>query len=260
MSYRPSGGSRTEKVPWTLGQTVLGTLLTLVPLLAILIGSQLVGSGGTTPTKPLPRSADMTAAILVIATTIIVEGALLIAPLFIAVLRPAPGYSPLDGLRALGFRGVSLGSLIGWLIGGMAIALAANYAYSVVIQRYHLPFQTNGDLLLKEAKYAPLTVLATVAGAALIAPICEETFFRGFLQGGLQRSLGGIIAVFFSSLVFGIAHADIGSFALLFVLGLVLGVARLTSGSLWPGFLIHTANNSLAALAVLPIILPALQH
>jgi membrane protease YdiL (CAAX protease family) len=253
---RLAGGS-AQPVPWTLGQTILGTLLTLVPLLALLIGSQLLGSGTL---KPLSAAADTAAAIATLVVTVVIEGALLIAPLLTAVIRRAPGYSALDGLRALGFRGVSVGLLFGWLVGGVVIALAANVAYSYLVQKFNLPLQTNGDLLMKEAKDAPRTVLATLLGAALIAPICEETFFRGFLEGGLLRYFSGGIAVFFSALLFGIAHGDVGSFALLFVLGLVLGIARATSGSLWPGFVIHTANNTLAGLAVLPIILPALQH
>ena len=251
---------RDKPVPWPLVQTIIGTGFTLVPLLILLITSQVLSSGGTTPTKRLPTPVDVAGAIFVIISTLVIEGALVVAPLLIAVLRPAPGYTRLDGFRALGFRGVSAGTLLGWLIGGMAIALAANVAYSELIQALHLPLQTNGDLIAKEAKYAPLTVLATLAGAALIAPICEETFFRGFLEGGLLRNFNGAIAVFFSGLIFGIAHGDIGSFALLFVLGLVLGLARLTSNSIWPGFVIHTANNTLAAVAVLPLILPALGH
>ncbi len=251
-------GKPGQSVPWTLGQTILGTLFTLVPLLALLVGTQVLGSGGTA--KPLPRATDIAAAVVTFVVSAIIEGVLLIAPYVIAVTRRPPGSSALDGLRALGFRWVGVATLAGWLVGGVAIAMAANVVYTQVAQWLHLNVQTNGDLIASEVKYAPVTVLATLAVAAFVAPICEETFFRGFLEGGLLRYFNGVIAVFFSALLFGIAHADIGSFAVLFVLGLVLGIARATSGSVWPGFVIHTANNTLAALVVLPMILTALQH
>jgi uncharacterized protein len=254
--------SVSSRVPWTFGQTILGTVLTLAPILALTIGSQLLAgpNGASVPAKPLTLAQDTAGAVFVIVSPLIVEGVLLIAPFLIAVLRPAPGYTPLDGLRALGFRAVKIGALIGWLIVGLALAVAASAAYSVLIQHFHLHVQTNGDLLTQEAKYAPRTILATVAGAVVIAPICEETFFRGFVQGGLRRGLGAVLALIITALVFGLAHGDIGSFALLAALGLVLGIARLSSGSLWPGFLIHTANNALAAAAVLPLVWPLVQH
>ncbi len=250
----------SSRVPWTFGQTLLGTVLTLAPILALTVGSQLLSSGGSgVPAKPLSLQQDTAGAVFVIVSTLVIEGALLLAPLFIAVLRPAPGYSRLDALRALGFRAVSVGSLIAWLIVGLIVAVAASAAYSLLIQHFHLHVQTNGDLLSAEANYAPRTILATVAGAVVIAPICEETFFRGFVQGGLRRGLGAIISVILTALIFGIAHGDIGSFALLATLGLVLGIARLASGSLWPGFVIHTANNALAAAAVVPLVWPLVQ-
>src|SRR5262245_27454715 len=250
---------RIGRVPWSLGQTVLGTLLTLVPLLALVIGSQLaVPSGGSSPTRPLSRAQDVAGAVATLVVRFILEGVLLLAPFLFAVGRPSPGSSRQEGLRALGFRGIRLFPVLGWLIAGLALGIAANFAYSLLIQQLHLPVQTNGDLLTKLAQYAPLTTLATLAGAVLIAPICEETFFRGFLEAGLLRGMNGPAAIVLSALLFGAAHADPGSFALLAVLGLVLGIARFSSGSLWPGLLIHTANNALAALVLLPVILPVL--
>ena len=250
---------RIGRVPWSLGQTILGTLFTLLPLLALLIGSQLAApSGGGPPAKPLTRTQDTVGAGIAFVSTVLLEGVLLLAPLLIAVARPAPRSSRREGLRALGFRGIGFFPLLGWLLAGLALAIAANFAYSLLTQMLHLPVQTNSDQLAKLAKYAPLTTLATLAGAVLIAPICEEIFFRGFLEAGLLRNMNGVAAITLSALVFGVSHGDLGSFALIVALGLVLGVARFTSGSLWPGLLIHTANNALAAVVLLPVILPVL--
>jgi membrane protease YdiL (CAAX protease family) len=259
---RPSRG-RYQRVPWTLGQTILGTLITLAPLLALDVVSQLGSTSA--PTKPLTRAQDMKTAIAAFIVGVVLEGALLIAPMLVAVIRRAPGYSALDGLRALGFRTVGLGPLVGWLVAGLAIAVGANAVYTQYVEPLlakwlHIHVQTNGNLLANQVKDMPLTVLATLVVAAFVAPICEEIFFRGFVQGGFQRAFGAIIAVFLSALIFGIAHGDIGSFAVLFVLGLVLGMARASSGSLWPSWLIHTANNTLAGLVLLPSILQQLKH
>src|SRR5262249_26181091 len=66
---------RIGRVPWSLGQTLLGTLLTLTPLLALLIGSQLAApSGGGSPAKPLTRTQDAVGAGIALVTTFLLEG------------------------------------------------------------------------------------------------------------------------------------------------------------------------------------------
>src|SRR5262249_10624926 len=158
-----------------------------------LIGSQLaIPNGGSTPQRPLTRVQDIAGAAATLIATLLLEGVLLLAPLLIAVLRPAPGFSRREGLRALGFRGIGFVPLMGWFLAGVALGIAANVAYIHIIKAMGLPLQTNGDLLEKLAQYAPLTTLATLAGAVLIAPICEEVFFRGFLEAGLLRSVNGV--------------------------------------------------------------------
>jgi len=94
----------------------------------------------------------------------------------------------------------------------------------------------------------------------IIAPFCEEIFFRGFLFGGLLRGMSAIWATLLSTILFTIVHGDIGSAVPLFAIGLMLAVIRWRTGSIWPGMALHMLNNAIAALLVLATIIGVAAH
>lgn len=243
-------------VPWTFRQTLIGTLATLVPWALFLIVSQVLSAGSSTSaSKPLSQGADLASAVVVFIFSGVVEFAFVLAPAYYTVRRRAPGVSVREGLAALGLRGVRPLRAVVAVVIGVAIILAASILYSVLINAFNLPLRTNSDALLQQARFAPITTISLLIGAVLIAPFCEEVFFRGFLVGGLLRRMPGWGAVLASALVFGGVHGDFGSFAVLFVIGLVLATVRWKVGSLWPSIVIHAANNALAAITVILVII-----
>lgn len=246
----PAQYGRVGVVPWTFAQTIIGVSVTLVPWLLVVIGSQLLAPKSPTPTKPLSTSADISAAVTIAIYTALVEGVFLLAPAYYVIRRRGAGVSVRDGLRALGLRGVSWGSAIVAFVGGVVAIFVATLVYSVIVTVLHLPLQTNAQTLEDQARYAPITTFALLAVSVLIAPICEELFFRGFLFGGLLRGMPALVAVVVSALVFAIAHGDLGSFAVLLAIGLTLAVVRWRVGSIWPSVALHACNNATAAIAI----------
>jgi membrane protease YdiL (CAAX protease family) len=82
---------------------------------------------------------------------------------------------------------------------------------------------------------------------AIVPGICEEILFRGFMQSGLVRALGGARrGVVAGALLFAAFHLDPWRFAGVFVLGLFLGYAVVRSGSIWPAVAGHALNNALS--------------
>lgn len=81
--------------------------------------------------------------------------------------------------------------------------------------------------------------------AVVLAPLFEETIFRGVLLPVLSRQLGSLWGVLLSSAVFGLAHLSIGELPPLFVLGLLLGWLRLSSGRLSAAIWLHAMWNAL---------------
>ena len=252
---------RSGVVPWTYAQTWRGTLLTIIPWLLVMVLLQLASgalSSNAVQTARSSRARDAVGFVVILIVTLVVEGIFLIAPLVYALALRPRGVTPGDGARALGFRSSSLLAAIGWVVGGFLFMFVVTLVYGALVELLHLPLKTNVQVLTDQVSASPLTILGSLLGAVLIAPICEETFFRGYLFAGLLRGMNGWAAVLVSALLFTLVHGDIGSAVPLFIFGIVLAVVRWRTGSIWPGIALHAANNALAAAVLLPTILKAL--
>jgi membrane protease YdiL (CAAX protease family) len=93
---------------------------------------------------------------------------------------------------------------------------------------------------------------AAITAALLIvvvAPICEEIWFRGFFFAGMRSSLPFIPAALISALIFGAVHlsdANLIAGLQLTILGLVLATVYERTDSLWSNIAIHMFNNAIA--------------
>ncbi|MEQ9411402.1 MAG: ABC transporter permease subunit/CPBP intramembrane protease [Fuerstiella sp.] len=85
-----------------------------------------------------------------------------------------------------------------------------------------------------------------------VAPaMCEEFFFRGFLQNSLRRRSSASLSIFSTAILFGLFHVIVKD-ALLFerllpstLMGIVLGLVFERSRSVFPGMLLHVIHNGL---------------
>ncbi len=239
-----------DETPWTIQQTFLGIILTIVPwvLLTLVLNSV---SGRPVRNTPLSPQADLMAALITFIFSSLVEGAFLIAPFYFAsrAFRSVTARTRL-ALKALGFRRFQAGVVFPWILLLIFVILGANALYGYLIQTFHLPLQTNDQVILMFSKNAPLTTYATLIVAVFVAPVCEEVFFRGFVFAGLLRGMSAVWAIILSALIFAVAHGDPGSFAVLLIIGLALAFLRWRTKSLWPGIILHSLNNGIAALAI----------
>jgi membrane protease YdiL (CAAX protease family) len=133
--------------------------------------------------------------------------------------------------------------VVGFFVAGAAMALATRLFPPDWVEAFDL------SRLFRGPRGA---VWSLVAVASLVAPLCEEIAFRGYLQRTLLSRMlpGQAIAV--SAILFAALHLDPVGFLPRFVLGSIFGWLAWRSGSVWPAVLAHAANNGLAsALALL---------
>jgi membrane protease YdiL (CAAX protease family) len=97
----------------------------------------------------------------------------------------------------------------------------------------------------------PLTRAVVIAVAGLLAPVCEEAAFRGYLQRTLLRAVGPASAIGLTALLFAVRHLDPVRFPALAVLGVLFGWISWRAGSLWPAIAAHAANNAAAIATAL---------
>ncbi|NNM66639.1 MAG: CPBP family intramembrane metalloprotease [Spirochaetales bacterium] len=85
--------------------------------------------------------------------------------------------------------------------------------------------------------------LGTVFLLGIVAPLTEETLFRGFFFHGTSRRYGPGPAVFLTSAVFALAHMNPWQASAAFLAGFYLSWLVQRSGSLFPSILAHGLYN-----------------
>jgi uncharacterized protein len=100
------------------------------------------------------------------------------------------------------------------------------------------------------------TALLFIAMAVLVAPLVEETLFRGYLYPLFARSLGVGSSIVITGILFGLMHAEqLGRtwslVSILVVVGIVFTMVRARTGSVFASYLMHLGYNSLISAAAL---------
>ena len=98
---------------------------------------------------------------------------------------------------------------------------------------------------------APMEVVALVFMTVVAAPITEEVFFRGLLQGALRDRFGPVRAVAISSLAFAVVHFQVVQFPALVVIGVVHALLVLATGRLGAALWSHIAFNAATVVVLL---------
>jgi membrane protease YdiL (CAAX protease family) len=154
--------------------------------------------------------------------------------------------------RAIGWRRLRLeganpvSSHLLCLFGGGALA--------IIIQLASVFVTTDQKMPIQELFQTRESVLFVAAAAILVAPLVEETVFRGFLYPVLARSWGVAAGVIFTGMLFGLVHAvqlsgGYGQVGLLMVVGIVLTYVRARTGTVMASFLLHLGYNTLLFVA-----------
>lgn len=80
----------------------------------------------------------------------------------------------------------------------------------------------------------------------VVAPILEETIFRGWLYGKLRSRLSAPLSILLVSLLFGLMHFQWNVGVNVFALSVVLCVMRELTGTIYAGMLTHMIKNGIA--------------
>lgn len=92
--------------------------------------------------------------------------------------------------------------------------------------------------------------LISMFNMIIIAPICEEFWFRGIVMESL-RPYGNGFAIFVSAFLFGLTHANFQQFFYATVLGICLGYIAISTKSLVTTTIMHAMLNSVSGFLLL---------
>lgn len=160
-----------------------------------------------------------------------------------ALVLAAPGGDPLRALRLRTFRSSDIA--VGLVVGAVSqIALVPLYW---PILRF-----SDGDVGEPAEKlvaaFPDNEIWLLVGLVFFLAPFTEELFYRGLVQGSLERSMGPWKAIAISSVIFGVVHAQLLQLPGLVFIGAVSGYALWRYQRLWLSIAIHMGFNGITAI------------
>ena len=182
----------------------------------------------------------------------------------LAVLRDRP-FWPTLGWKKLGLSASAPSNPWAYFGGGIALAIMVAIVSSRIKTPDHLPIQD----LFKNRTGAMLLM----AMAVLVAPLVEETVFRGYLyplfasttsriasgfgaDPAVAISTGTTVGIVVTGILFGFLHGaqlgwTWGLVAMLSTVGIIFTFARARAGTVVASFLLHLGYNSMIAVSAI---------
>ncbi len=236
---------------------VQGPELTLVDMALLVAGGFVVISAVGVPLVAFPLVGALTAGLgspRREAVSVVINYGVMALPSLLILwrqLRSLPGErAPLGGWMQWHVRPLLSAlrdALAGWLMVTPVVMLTG----WLLVRLVGDPGGSNPLLELVLGSRDPLALALLALTAVVLAPLFEETIFRGALLPVLATQVGPLPGVLLSGLLFAMAHISVGELAPLTVLGVGLGLVRLRSGRLWPSVLMHGLWNAVTFLNLL---------
>lgn len=171
--------------------------------------------------------------------------------LFVYLRVVAPGAA---SWRDLGLRAIPARHLLKSVVLASIAALALTQAVGLLLQAVGI--HSNQEEQFTFVQREPISgFFAVLLFGAVIAPVVEELFFRGYLYGLYRRRYSGWVAGAASSGLFSVLHVNPALMDPGQALGLLVGIVTLSAvfcftyertRSLYPGMVAHGLNNALA--------------
>ena len=172
-----------------------------------------------------------------ISALFLITAAVWVVPVYIVAIRRR-------GARAadLGFARAPWGASAKLVGSAFVTFIGTSIVWGIIARHFRIPLQPD---MLKRFPSGWHGLALALFLAAVVAPIAEETFFRGFLFAGLRKNYPFWIAAAGSASIFAAGHMVPGAILPLFVLGFLFAWLRERTGSLWPSIAMHMLNNAL---------------
>lgn len=146
-------------------------------------------------------------------------------------------------------RAVGLGLLI--LIPVVLVVNTSAYLVSGWLEQFWTGLEPQNAVQAFRDNNQPGVRVMMVVFAVFIAPLVEETFFRGFIYPVFKKYTVGPYAAICSSLLFGLVHLHVGSLVPLVILALLLCRVYERTGSLIVPMVIHSGFNAISLIGLM---------
>ena len=104
--------------------------------------------------------------------------------------------------------------------------------WRLILYTIGIEYEFQLPVLLVQNGGPPVEMALMICLIVIVAPICEELVYRGFLFRYLNHRLPGSLSILVPSLIFALMHFNLYSFIPLFVLSIALCIVYRPSGNL----------------------------
>ncbi len=255
-----AGTSDDLRVPWGWLEVALFVILGVIGSVVVTWGMAEVAVRffGAKPDDVFGTTMSTAKSIVVLMSQAVLDGLAIVYLYLMLQARTDAPFWPSIGWREMSTdEGRIRDSALQFLAGGAVLALVVSFAGGFLNSRETLPIEQ-----LLQARIS--IVLFGVLGV-LVAPLVEETIFRGFLYPVIARRLGIAAGVVITGALFGLMHAaqlwgGWGQIALLILVGVVLTWVRARTGTVAASYFVHLGYNGLQLAGYLIYITSGSHH
>ncbi len=255
-----AGISDDLRVPWGWMEVALFVILGVIGSLVVTWGAAEIAVRffGVNSNEVFGETMSTAKSIVVLASQAAIDGfAILYLYLMLLARTEAPFWPTIGWREMLPGSGKIRDSALRFLAVGAVLAVVVTFAGGFLNSKETLPIEE----LLK----ARVSILLFGILGVLVAPLVEETVFRGFLYPVIARRLGIAAGIAITGTLFGLMHAaqlwgGWGQIALLIFVGVVLTWVRARTGTVAASYLVHLGYNGLQLVGYLVYVVSGARH
>ena len=255
-----AGISDDLRVPWGWLEVALFVILGVIASVVVTWGAAEIAVRffGVNSNEVFGSTMSTAKSIVVLLSQAALDGfAILYLYLMLLARTKAPFWPSIGWRETLPGSGKVWDSALQFLAGGAVLALVVSFAGGFLNSKETLPIEE----LLK----ARVSILLFGVLGVLIAPLVEETIFRGFLYPVIARRLGIAAGIAITGTLFGLMHSaqlwgGWGQIALLILVGVALTWVRARTGTVAASYLVHLGYNGLQLVGYLIYVVSGSHH
>ena len=257
--YR-AGSPDDLRVPWGWMEVALLVILGLIGTVAVTWGMAQIAVRlfGVPSNEVFGETMSTAKSVVVLLSQALLDvGAVLYLYLMLRARTDTPFWP------SIGWREMRPGmpkirdSALQFLAGGALLAVVVTFAGTF--------FNSKETLPIEELLKARVSILLFGVLGVLVAPLVEETIFRGFLYPVIARRTGVAAGIAITGTLFGLMHAaqlwgGWGQIALLILVGVVLTWVRARTGTVAASYFVHLGYNGLQLAGYLIYMIGVAHH
>jgi membrane protease YdiL (CAAX protease family) len=255
-----AGISDDLDVPWGWLEVALFAILGVIGSVVVTWGMAQVAVRffGANSNEVFGATMSTAKSVVVLISQAMLDGLAILYLYLMLVARTDAPFWPSIGWREMrSGAGKIRDSALQFLAGGAVLAIGVSFAGGFLNSKETLP--------IEELLRARVSILLFGILGVLVAPLVEETIFRGFLYPVIARRLGIAAGIAITGTLFGLMHAaqlwgGWGQIALLILVGVVLTWVRARTGTVAASYLVHLGYNGLQLVGYLIYVVSGSHH